>query len=157
MNNDTAELPAESVAIFDDYWSPTLSFAASLGRRKVPLHFYGDGAGKWSRYRTQRLPCPPIENADRFVPWLERRIRSGEIHRVAPTTDLIAFYTALLRDEFAPQVRRTIAPLEEIERCLLKTILRGCLRAHRPTGACERRRARISRKLSRLRLGWDFR
>jgi len=136
MSNDTEETPAESVAIFDNHWSPTLSFAASLGRRKVPLHFYGDGAGNWSRYRTRRAPCPPVEDADRFLPWLEHRIRSGEIHRVAPTTDLIAFYTALLRDEFAPQVRRTIAPLEEIECCLLKTsFAAACERIGQPVPA----------------------
>jgi hypothetical protein len=48
-------------------------------------------------------------------------VRSGEIARVAPTTDLIAYYTACLRDEFPPEVRRAIAPLEEIEQALIKS------------------------------------
>jgi predicted ATP-grasp superfamily ATP-dependent carboligase len=47
-------------------------------------------------------------------------VRSGEIVRVAPTTDLIAYYISCLRDEFPSEVRRTIAPLEEIERALIK-------------------------------------
>jgi D-aspartate ligase len=111
----------QSVAIFDNYWSTTLTFAASLGRRGVPLHFYGVGAGRWSRYRARRADCPPVEHADRFLPWLERRVRSGEIVRVAPTTDLIAYYLALLRGEFAPPVQRAITPLDDIERCLIKT------------------------------------
>jgi biotin carboxylase len=34
---------------------------------------------------------------------------------------LIAFYTSSLRAEFSPDVQRTIAPLEEIENCLIKT------------------------------------
>jgi D-aspartate ligase len=62
-----------------------------------------------------------VEDADRFLPWLRRAIRSGEIQRVAPTTDLIAFYVSMLREDFAPEVRRTIPPLVELERALIKT------------------------------------
>jgi D-aspartate ligase len=109
------------VAVFDNYWAATLAFTRSLGRKGVPLHFYGSGAGRWSRYRTRRLRCPPVENTGEFQPWLRERVRSGEIMRIAPTTDLIAFYTSSLRTEFPPEVQRTIAPLEEIETCLIKT------------------------------------
>ena len=112
---------APGVAVLDNYWAPTLSFALSLGRRGVPLHFYGRGAGRWSRYCTRRMSCPPLEDAERFIPWLEERVRSGEISRLAPTSDLIAYYLALLRHLFAPEVQRTIAPLDEIEQCLIKT------------------------------------
>jgi hypothetical protein len=120
---------APSVAVLDNYWAPTLSFALSLGRRGIPLHLYGRGAGRWSRYCTRRMSCPPVEDAERFVPWLEGRVRVGEISRLAPTSDLIAYYLALLRHLFAPEVQRTIAPLEEIEQCLIKT---------RFASACER-------------------
>jgi hypothetical protein len=48
-------------------------------------------------------------------------VQSGEITRVAPTTDLIAYYTSVLRDEFPPDVQRAIAPLEEVERALIKS------------------------------------
>jgi hypothetical protein len=113
--------PIPAVAIFDNYWAGNLAFASSLGRRRVPLHFYGSGAGRWSRYCTLRRPCPPVENAAVFVPWLRDKLRSGEIVRVAPTTDLIAFYISSLRSEFAPEVQRTIAPLAEIENCLIKS------------------------------------
>jgi D-aspartate ligase len=118
------------VALIDNFTSPTLSFAVSLGSRSVPLHFYGSGAGRWSRYSSRRAVCPPVEDADRFLPWLRRRIRSGEIQRVAPTTDLIAFYVSMLREEFAPEVRRTIPPLLELERALIKTRFEvACTRA----------------------------
>jgi predicted ATP-grasp superfamily ATP-dependent carboligase len=112
---------APAVAIFDNYWGTTLAFARSLGQKGVPLHFYGSGAGRWSRYCTRRFSCPPIENADEFQPWLRDRVRGGDISRIAPTTDLIAFYVSALREEFAPEVQRTVAPLAEIVNCLIKT------------------------------------
>jgi hypothetical protein len=132
---DDSPLPVESspVALIDNFGSPTLAFAVSLGRRGVPLHFYGRGAGRWSRYSSRRVGCPPVEDADRFIPWLRRRIRSGEIERVAPTTDLIAFYVSMLREEFPPGVRRTIAPLVELERALIKTRFgAACMRCGQP-------------------------
>jgi D-aspartate ligase len=109
------------VAVINSDWAPTLAFAVSLGRRKVPLTFYGPGAGRWSRYCRKRGACPPLERADRFLPWLRARVRSGEITRLAPTTDLLAYYTAELREEFPREIQHAIAPLAEIERCLIKT------------------------------------
>lgn len=118
------------VAVFDNYWGATLAFTLSLGRRGVPLHFYGRGAGRWSRYCTRRFSCPAVADADRFLPWLQERVRSREIQRVAPTTDLVAYYVSLLRSEFPPEVQRTIAPLEELENCLIKTrFSEACARA----------------------------
>jgi D-aspartate ligase len=110
-----------AVAVFDNYWATSLAFARSLGRQGVPLHFYGSGAGRWSRYCTRRFRCPPAECVDDFQAWLRDKLRSGEITRIAPTTDLIAFHASVLRSEFAPEVQRTIAPLAEIENCLIKT------------------------------------
>ena len=110
-----------AVTVFDNYWATTLAFARSLGRQGVPLHFYGSGAGRWSRYCTRHFRCPPVENAGEFQPWLREKVRSGEISRIAPTTDLMAYHMSALRDDFAPEVQRTIAPLEEIENCLIKT------------------------------------
>jgi predicted ATP-grasp superfamily ATP-dependent carboligase len=109
------------VAIFDNYWGTTLAFARSLGRRGVPLHFYGSGAGRWSRYSSAHGSCPPVDNAGEFQPWLREKVKSGAITRVAPTTDLIAYYTSSLRSDFPPEVTRTIAPLPEVEACLIKT------------------------------------
>jgi len=124
------------VAIFDNFWATTLSFITSLGSRGVPLHIYGSGAGRWSRYATSQSACPPVEHSEEFLPWLRARVRSGEIRRVAPTTDLIAYYLSVIREEFAPEVRRTIAPLEELESCLIKTrFSAACVRAGQPTPA----------------------
>src|ERR1700737_3252085 len=66
------------IALFDNYWAPTMAFAHSLGRRGVPVHVYGPGASRWSRYCTRRYACPAVEDADRFLPWLQERVRSGE-------------------------------------------------------------------------------
>lgn len=118
---DPTQPEAHPVAIINNDWAPTLAFALSLGRRKVPLHFYGPGVGRWSRYCRRHARCPPVQQADRFLPWLQARVRSGEISRLAPTTDLIAYYLSVLRDDFPADVRRAISPLSEVERCLLKT------------------------------------
>jgi D-aspartate ligase len=118
---DPAHRAAFPVAVINNDWAPTLAFAFSLGRQNVPLHFYGPGAGRWSRFCRRRATCPPVGHADTFLPWLQARLRSGEIARLAPTTDLIAYYMAVLREDFPAEVRRTIAPLGEIERSLIKT------------------------------------
>ncbi len=119
--SDFVRRAASPVTIINNDWAPTLAFAYSLGRQNVPLHFYGPGVGRWSRYCRRHGVCPPVSHADSFLPWLQARLRSGEITRLAPTTDLIAYYLAVLRDDFPVQVRRSITPLREIERCLIKT------------------------------------
>jgi D-aspartate ligase len=85
------------------------------------VHVYGAGASRWSRYCTRHYSAPPVDDANRFLPWLQEQVRSGKITRVAPTTDLIAYYVSCLREEFPAEVRRTIAPLDEIERALIKS------------------------------------
>ncbi len=126
------------VAVFDASSPPALAFVASLGRRGVPLTVCGPGgafeAARWSRYRTQFRRCPPPEDHDRFRSWLCERLRNGDIGRVAPTSDLIAFHLAALREEFPRPVRRTLAPLAELETCLLKTrFAQACARIDQAT------------------------
>jgi D-aspartate ligase len=112
------------VAVFNNAYSSTLAFAASLGEQGIPLHVYGSAvcsAMRWSRYCTRFERCPPIDQPELFLPWLRHKIRGGEITRVAPTSDLIAFYLAELRAEFSVEVQNTIPGLDEIENCLIKT------------------------------------
>ena len=109
------------VAVFGSHWGATLAFVGSLGRRQVPIHVYGAGAVRWSRYCVRRARCPDANDADRFLPWLEARVRSGEIARLAPTTDVIAYYLACVREHFPPEVQRAITPLAEIETLLIKS------------------------------------
>jgi D-aspartate ligase len=126
------------VAIFDASSPPALAFMASLGRRGVPLTVCGPSRGfdttRWSRYCTQFQRCPPLEDHDRFRNWLRERLRDGSIGRVAPTSDLIAFHLAELGEEFPLPVRRTLAPLEDLETCLIKTrFAQACARIGQPT------------------------
>jgi len=67
--------------------------------------------------KTLELPAVRTLLAERssFIPGRELA------EHVAPTTDLIAFYVSMLREDFAPDVRRAIPPLVELERALIKT------------------------------------
>jgi predicted ATP-grasp superfamily ATP-dependent carboligase len=117
-------LARPSVALFDNAYASTLAFLTSLGEHGVPVNVYGSdtlGTARWSRYATSYESCPSVDNPQLFLPWLRQKIRSGVITRIAPTSDLLAFYLSELRAEFSPQVQATIPTLTEIENCLIKT------------------------------------
>ncbi|MGE0187738.1 MAG: hypothetical protein AB7F79_00290 [Steroidobacteraceae bacterium] len=125
--------PHPAVAVFDNTYSCTLAFLNSLGSHSVPVHVYGSSllaATRWSRFCSRYQRCPPINEPAKFLPWLRERIRAGEITRVAPTSDLIAFYLAELREEFSAEVQRTIPILTEIENCLIKSRFTAVCTAH---------------------------
>ena len=118
----TSELPA--VAIIDNSYAPTLSFLTSLGQKGVDIHVYGSqrwSTTRGSRYCSKFEHCPSPDRYAEFMPWLRNKIRSGEITRVAPTSDLIIYYIAALREEFSVEVQRSIPRLAEIENCLIKS------------------------------------
>lgn len=113
-----------AVALFDNTYSCTLAFLNSLGKHGIPVNVYGSsllGATRWSRFASSYQRCPPIDEPAKFLPWLKAQIRCGAITRVAPTSDLIAYYLSELRDEFSPDVQRTIPTLAEAESCLIKS------------------------------------
>ena len=121
------------VAIIDNGHAPTLAFVASLGRKNVELSVYGAhrwAITRWSRYCKVFDRCPSPDNYAAFVPWLRNKLRSGEITRVAPTSDLIIYYIALLRDEFPADVRRSIPRLAEVENCLIKSRFHALCKQH---------------------------
>jgi len=127
----TVGLP--SVAIIDDSSAPTLAFLASLGSKGVEIHAYGPNrwaVTRWSRYCRKFERCPSPDNYAEFFPWLRDKLRSGEITRLAPTSDLIAYYIAALRDEFPAEVRRSIPKLTEIENCLIKSRFHAVCQQH---------------------------
>jgi D-aspartate ligase len=118
----TTHLPG--VAIFDNGYAPTLAFLQSLGSKGVPIHVYGSdrwSPSRWSRYCAKFERCPPVDCYNEFLPWLKDKVRAGLITRVAPTSDLISYYLAILRQEFSIGVRRSIPRLTEIENCLIKS------------------------------------
>ena len=120
----TGSQGGERVALFDNAYCSTLAFLLSLGRRGIPVDVYGPyriGVTRWSRYAASYRQCPPLDRVEIFLPWLREQIRSTAITRVAATTDLLAYYLSVLRDEFSPAVRATIPMLHEVEHCLIKS------------------------------------
>ncbi len=108
-------LSGAPIAIFDGDSPPALAFTRSLGRAGVPVHVYGHNewpAARLSRYATRFFRCPDPEDAARFLPWLEAEVRNGRIARVAPTSDLMAWYLAEVRDAFSPEVAAAQPTLE---------------------------------------------
>ena len=121
------------VAVFDANQPPALAMTRSLGRAGVPVDVYsheGIGAATVSRYARKRGSCPDPARADVFLPWLEARIRAGEIRLVAPTSDLIAFYANELRHLFEDQIRRAMPPSENVLAALFKDRFGERLAAH---------------------------
>lgn len=116
-------MTTNSVAIFDASSMPALAFLRSLAGRGVPVTVYSSSfadMARWSRYATDCRPCPDPRDRGQFLPWLRERLRAGAIGHVAPTSDLIAFYCAELRDEFPECARRMIPTLERLTDCLDK-------------------------------------
>lgn len=121
------------VAVFDASSMPALAFVRSLARRGVPVTVYSSrftDMARWSRQADECKPCPEPEDRDRFLPWLRGEIGAGAIRHVAPTSDLIAYYCAELREEFPECARRMIPTLECIATCLDKRKLHDCCEAH---------------------------
>ncbi|TDU32267.1 putative ATP-grasp superfamily ATP-dependent carboligase [Panacagrimonas perspica] len=113
-----------AVAIFDTEFPSSLTVLSSLGDRGVPVHVYSTGRfppGRWSPYCAGTGRCPDPVDFAAFQAWLQQKLRSGEITRVAPTSDLLAYHCAVLRDDFPPEVRDTIHTVEEIETVLIKS------------------------------------
>ena len=89
------------VGIFDADAPTALAFTRSLGRAGVPVRVYSQRrwpVARFSKHCGDFALCPDPDDAVRFLPWLEKELRSGRIELVAPTSDLIAFYLAELSD-----------------------------------------------------------
>lgn len=102
---------------------PALAFVRSLAGRGVPHTVYWSNfadMSRWSRHAGDRQRCPDPQDRGRFLPWLSERLKAGDFGHVAPTSDLIAFYCAELRDEFPASARRIIPTVQSITDCLDK-------------------------------------
>jgi predicted ATP-grasp superfamily ATP-dependent carboligase len=112
-----------SVAIFDADAPTALAFTRSLGRAGIPLRVYSHHrwpVARLSRHCRDFARCPDPEDAARFLPWLEKELRSGRIELVAPTSDLIAFYVAELHEAFSPALRDRLAAPSAVLDALFK-------------------------------------
>ena len=116
--------PRPAVAVFETEAPSSLIFLQALGSRGVPIHVYGPGRfppGRLSPHCVMAARCPDPRRFDEFQTWLSERLQRRELARVAPTSDLIAYHCAALRDAFPPEVRDTIPGLDEIEDILIKS------------------------------------
>lgn len=114
---------ADRVAVFGLDSAPALACIQSLGRRGIAVDAYGHtplAAARWSRHVTRYRHCPAIADRAKFLPWLKQELQAGRIHRIAPTSDLMAWYCSELRELFAPAVQRSIPPLSAVAACLDK-------------------------------------
>ena len=111
------------IAIFDADVPTALAFTRSLGRAGVRTRVYSHRpwpVARLSRYCREFARCPDTADAAKFLPWLEKEIRSGRIDLVAPTSDLIAFYVAELHDAFRPELRDLLPPPSAVLDALFK-------------------------------------
>jgi D-aspartate ligase len=113
----------QAVAIFDCEHPHVLNSLSQLGKRGVRLDLYSHRrlpAGFFSHRAARRARCPDPSSFDEFSHWFRERLVSGEIQRVLPSSDLVVFHCAELRDFFAPEVRSVIPTAQEIERAVFK-------------------------------------
>lgn len=98
-----------------DYYG-TLAAVRCMGRAGVPVTV-GEGKllapARWSRYATQRVPCPPVQNTEAFLDWLVDFGRRQPGHVLYPTSDDMAWLFALRADELRPYFK-LYAPGEDV-------------------------------------------
>ena len=111
------------VGIFDADAPPAIAFVRSLGRAGIPVRVYSHRRWPVSRYSLwceEFARCPDPARGEEFVPWLRDEVRSGRVDLVAPTSDLIAYHVATLRDVFALELRTRFEPAEGVLASLFK-------------------------------------
>ena len=82
------------VFVFDADVPPGVAFIRSLARAGVPVVVgvsRRSSVGRFSRYATDLVSCPPPSDTDAFVAWLRDRFSAGSIGLVAPTSDELSF------------------------------------------------------------------
>jgi D-aspartate ligase len=89
-------------------WYGTLAATRSLGRRGVPVYVASDrwlATASWSRFTTRKLPCPPLEEPERFLDWLCAVGQREPGVVLYPTSDDATFLYALRIDELSRTFR----------------------------------------------------
>ncbi len=111
------------VAIFDASSPPALAFTRALGRAGIQVHIYSHNrlpAARLSRFAYSFHRSPDINDANRFIPWLEAEVHSGRIQLVAPTSDMVAFYLGEILATSPEAMRKAVPNHEAILTALMK-------------------------------------
>lgn len=115
--------PVPTIAIFDADAPGALCFTRSLGRVGLKTRVYSHKrfpVARFSRYCTEFERCPDPEDARVFLPWLTAQLRAGRIQLIAPTSDLIAFYTAECAELFPRGLASMLPSREQVLTSLFK-------------------------------------
>jgi D-aspartate ligase len=110
------------VAVFDLELPTGVAFARSLARAGIPIvagSAHKRPAGGFSRYVGRVVHCPPIEQVDEFVDWLEDQHEHGSFELVAPTSDFVSFACAEVSDR-RPGFVGVGTASERVRTCLFK-------------------------------------
>lgn len=100
----SAAVHATPILLTDASHYGTLAAVRCIGRSGVPVTIADSrklGPSKWSRYVTRRVPCPGIDDGDRFIEWLLAFGRREPRHVLYPTSDDVAWLYALHHDALA--------------------------------------------------------
>lgn len=119
----TASPTIPPVAVFDADAPPALAFVRSVGRLGAPVHVYGTSrfsVASLSRFAKRHVEAPALDDASAFLPFLLERVERAEIELIAPTSDLLAFYLACIRESLSPRMRAVLPTREAALDALLK-------------------------------------
>lgn len=108
-----AELPPFLLSNADYYG--TLAAVRSLGRAGVPVVTVDPSmlaAGRFSRYASQHLSCPPFDHTEAWIGWLMRLGREGPRRAIYATSDAVSFALACHREALSSSFFLLQPPLE---------------------------------------------
>lgn len=115
--------PGPAVSAFDVADAQVLNALSQFAAHGVRVNLYSHRrfpAGFFSRHAERRNWAPDPADFDEFSAWLRQQLLAGTIECVLPTSDLIVFHCALLRDLFPhAQAERLLDPAE-VQRALFK-------------------------------------
>jgi D-aspartate ligase len=111
----------------------SIAAVRQLGSRGIPITIAGNerlAAARWSRYATQFLRCPSVQDADGFLEWLIAFGRRNPGHVLYPTSDetvwLFASNEAVLKPYFKMYQPPLQSALEALDK---KRFWQACKRA----------------------------
>jgi predicted ATP-grasp superfamily ATP-dependent carboligase len=99
---------AAPILLTNAHWYGTLAATRTLGQLGVPVYVASDGwlgSASWSRYTARKLPCPALEEPERFLDWLCELGRREPGIVLYPTSDEATFLYATRLDELSSTFR----------------------------------------------------
>jgi D-aspartate ligase len=120
----TTQAPA--ILLGDANYYGTLAAIRSLGRAGVNVVTVDPSKichGRFSRYSSQHLTCPPFEESGAWAEWLLRNGRVGSRRTIYATSDAVSFALARFRNELNADFELYQPSLETIMSILDKGLL----------------------------------